>query len=455
MNRRFLLIVLAILGILSLSLYLYTLRIGDLRAHILPFEYVFFALFVIYLLALVVVLKAELPAIPTIAIVVGFALIFRLVLLFSPPTLSDDIYRYVWEGKVQAAGINPYTTYPASQELRFLRDKSIYPHLSSKESYAPYQPVAQIFFLFIYLLKADSVFFLKFILILFDMGSIVLIIFILKELKIDLNRALIYAWSPLVVFEIGHGGHVDALIVFLLLAAVLARLKSKPILTGVMLGLAIPIKLYPIIMVPAFLRKRDFKMPVFLAATIGLIYLPYMKAGWQIFRFVFRFQEGPHFNAGLRYFLFRVLGGYNVRVDEIFLLFSLVVLTTASLVVVLKEERTNHEFISHIFFLAALFVVLAPFLAPWYLIFVVPLLCLKPRPSFLYLSGAVMLSYLLYAYQPWQLPDWVRYVEYLPFFFLLTLESIFGNRGLSQKLKDDISGASEGCLDHQAKSSPP
>jgi hypothetical protein len=87
------------------------------------------------------------PARTTFLIVLGLGALMRLGLLFETPRLSDDIYRYLWDGRVQAAGINPYRYIPADPHLAFLRDDAIYPHINRRD-YAPttYPPGAQMFF---------------------------------------------------------------------------------------------------------------------------------------------------------------------------------------------------------------------------------------------------------------------------------------------------------------------
>ncbi len=356
-------------------------------------------------------------------------------MLFTIPTLSDDVYRYIWDGRIQKAGINPFTTFPAEKELNSLRDTNIYPKLNSKNKYDPYQPVAQLFFLLVQNIKPDSVLFMKFMLVLFDVGSIFLIVMILRKLNISLSRVLIYAWCPLVIIEIGHSGHIDGLIVFFLVAAILARIADRPILTGIMLGLAVPIKLYPIFLIPAFFKKWEYKLPLVFFTTLGIVYLPYLRAGWQVFRFIFNFQEGPQFNAGLRYFFHHFLGGFSLDTDRIFLVFSLIIVVLVSIIVLLRKEKNDYDFIIKIFIISAVFIVFMPFLVGWYLLFIIPLLCLKTSPGFLYLSGAIMLSYLFYAYDPWQIPGWVRSIEYIPFYLLIFIEIVWLKRQSTKQLE--------------------
>src|ERR1044072_1458122 len=122
----------------------------------------------IYLLAAWIVTRAR-PSNSTLLIVIAFAILFRVSILFAPPYLSDDIYRYVWDGRVQAAGINPYRYIPAAPELAHLRDETIYPKINRKDwAHTIYPPVAQVVF-FLTTRISESVTWMKATMLLFDL----------------------------------------------------------------------------------------------------------------------------------------------------------------------------------------------------------------------------------------------------------------------------------------------
>lgn len=413
---------LALLGLTSLGLYLYAARLGDLRLHSIRFESTFAVLFVVYFAAIGLALKVRPDRRTTLAVVLGFAVLFRLALLFSAPTLSSDMYRYVWDGKVQIARVNPYLVRPDSPTLASLRDKAIYENMDFKDSKTVYQPAAQIFFLAVALVYPNSVLAMKIAFVLLDLGSIWLVLAILKRLKLDSSRVLIYAWSPLVLFEISHSAHVDALIVFLLLAAILSRLDEKPVRAGVLLGLAIATKFYPAVLAPAFVKRREWRLPLALVVTLLLVYLPYRRAGLWFFAVFRTVANATQFNAGLRHFLGRALETVTKNPDPILIAVFALALAGGAVWALVRKERSPSDFIFKLMVLGGLYVVFALLLAPWYMLFFVPLLCFSISPAFLYLSGSVALSYFFYSQEPWHLPDWVRYLEYLPFYALLAGE---------------------------------
>ncbi|MCA1573816.1 MAG: hypothetical protein LC770_04610 [Acidobacteria bacterium] len=134
-------------------------------------------------------------------IVLVFAALFRLSILFSAPYLSDDIYRYIWGGRVQAAGINPYRYIPADQTLIGLRDEEIYPKINRRD-YARtiYPPVAETVFLSTTRIS-ESVTLMKATMVGFEAITIWAIVQLLGSLGLARQRVLIYAWHPLIVWE--------------------------------------------------------------------------------------------------------------------------------------------------------------------------------------------------------------------------------------------------------------
>lgn len=444
-NKLGKLLVINFLGFVSFFLYIYLLKIGDLRANTVIFEYIYFLLFFIYLTAFFIVFKTKNNP-NLIYIIILFAILFKIPMVWSTPTLSDDIYRYIWDGKIQASGINPYTTFPAKSELKDFRDDSIFPKINSKSKYDPYQPVSQIFFLINYKIGNNNLLIFKLILSIFDIFSILILISILKKLKIDISRSIVYAWSPLVIFEISHSGHIDGLIVFFLLAAVLARIKKRSFLSGIFLGLSIPVKLYSLFLVPAFLRGKDYKLPTALISTVILVYLPYLEAGWQIFRFIFFFQQGPSFNAGLRGLVHMLFGSSNIFADKVFLIITLIIMLLVAIIVISRKERNNRDFFLNILILSGTFVVFLPFLVGWYLLFIIPFLSILPSYGLIYISGTVTLSYIFYTQKPWNIPIWVWLIEYIPFYLLIAIEIIYWLGFLPDQLDKKISNLSEKWL---------
>src|SRR5882724_3640711 len=168
----------------------------------------------------------------TLKIVIVFALLFRVSVLFSDPQLSTDVYRYVWDGRVQAAGINPYLFVPSAPELVRLRDEDIYPNINRAE-YARtiYPPAAQLVFLAATRIS-NSVIWMKAFITFFDVACFWLILKLISIAGLPRERLLAYAWHPVIVWEFAGNGHIDAAMIFFVALALICRYQKRDTLTG-------------------------------------------------------------------------------------------------------------------------------------------------------------------------------------------------------------------------------
>lgn len=191
------------------------------------------------------------------AIILAAAAAMRLVLLFADPHLSSDIYRYIWDGRVQAAGINPYRYVPNAPELAALRGGQIWPHIN-RADYAVtiYPPAAQAVFLAITRL-GESVPAMKLGLLGFEAAAVLTIIALLRRQGAPATRVAVYAWHPLPLWEIAGNGHVDAAMVALLLAGLLVHLKGRTLLAGLLATLGGLVKPTALLALPVFWRPWD------------------------------------------------------------------------------------------------------------------------------------------------------------------------------------------------------
>jgi len=202
-------VTLSILGVVMLVLY----RVG-VRSRTVPDILFFLKLVLIQLLIYfgVVWLSLRTKDSPQL-LVLGliFAALFRIAILFYPPYLSDDIYRYIWDGRVQSAGINPYRYVPANESLAKLRDDKIYPNINRRD-YARtiYPPVAEAAF-FLTTRFSESVTWMKAVMVGCEAITVWAVIQLLTSFGLARQRVLIYAWHPLAVWELAGSGHLDAL----------------------------------------------------------------------------------------------------------------------------------------------------------------------------------------------------------------------------------------------------
>jgi len=219
-------------------------------------------------------------------LILGLAIVLRGFVLLFDPLLSSDIYRYVWDGKVQAAGINPYRYFPAQDALAALRDATIFPHIN-RADYAVtiYPPVAEFFFLVVTRV-GENVTVMRLGLLGCEAVSVVVILLLLKRMRRPLTRVVAYVWHPLPIWEIANSGHVDALMVSLMLLGLWMALSGRALRGAVLITLAALVKPFAAPALAVIWRPWDWKMPLVVIATVALCYLPYLSVGWGVFGFL-------------------------------------------------------------------------------------------------------------------------------------------------------------------------
>lgn len=242
------------------------------------------------------------------ALVLLVAVGARLALAAHAPTLSDDAYRYVWDGRVQAAGINPYRYPPESPALAGLRDEAIYAQVNRKFAPTIYPPAAQGFFRAAYAVQPDSIRWTKVALVLVDAVAICLLGLLLARFGRPPERALLYAWHPLALVEVGHSGHIDVLAVALLLGSLLLTLRGRPLAAGVALAGATLVKFYALVALLPLLARGRARLVGALLVTAGLAYLPFLGVGTRVLGYLPGYLEEEGFESGSRFYLLRVLG---------------------------------------------------------------------------------------------------------------------------------------------------
>ena len=380
----------------------------------------------VYLVAVWVVLKEG--RFPGLIPVLVFALLLRMAALATPPYLSDDIYRYIWDGRVQAAGINPYRFVPESRELLALRDGEIYPRIN-RRGYAPtiYPPLAEALFLAGTRIS-ESVTWVKLVMIAFEALTVWILVRLLRSLQLPPERVLIYAWNPLAIWEFAGSGHIDAAAIAFMVLAVWARRCNRPGLTGLSLACATLTKLYPAVIFPALYRRWDWKMPAAFGAAVVLAYLPFVSVGRRVLGFLPAYVEEEGLISGERFYPWKLI--HNVwaipQFDGVaYLAILLLVLLAVAGWLTFRKERHPGDFLTHSLVLAALTTVLFSPHYPWYFAWLLPLLVVVPDLSLLYLTLA---AFVLYRVRTHETPDSLFSANtwlYLPFVVLVTARCIW------------------------------
>jgi len=325
--------------------------------------------------------------------VLGVAALLRLAVLLAPPYLSDDINRYVWDGRVEAAGINPYRYVPADPHLAGLRDQTIFPNIN-RSDYAPtiYPPVAEYVF-FVGTRLGQSLTAMRATMVAFELLGVLLLLWLLRDWRLPRERILIYVWHPLPLWEFAGSGHVDAAVVTLVALALWARRREVAWLTGCALAAATLVKFFPAVLFPALYRRWDWKMPLAAALTVIVAYLPFAGAGSALLGFVPGYLKEEGLQSGAGFFLANLLR--SVPPLEHLAPSLYMALAAAALLALAVHSLFTAEsrYLGSALTLAvAAMVLVSPHYA-WYFAWIVPLLCFTPRPSALYLTLACPLLY--------------------------------------------------------------
>ena len=380
--------------------------------------------------------RKKFPANTLLIILIGGAL-FRLILApLDPPRVSTDIYRYIWDGRLQGAGISPYLYVPVDSRLARLRDDSIYPNINRRE-YARtiYPPVAQIFF-YVVTRVTQSVPGFKVVLVLLDLATMGLVAATLREIGEAAERVIAYAWHPLPIFEFGGSGHIDALMICFIALALFARAHQKFGLAGFALGVATLVKFIPIILLPAIYRRWDKKLPIAFLTIIVVCYLPYvLGAGAGVLGFLPQYAKEEGLQDGARYYIYvlidYILGWCGVVHELPPAIFTSMALFGLGAIAVWafyrqppfgrENSETQGRWISSAFVLALTFSTLLSPYYPWYYSWIALFLCFVPNSAALALT---LIAWPLYRSLVDQSgDDLFRFQSrvFLPFFALLVL----------------------------------
>jgi hypothetical protein len=332
-------------------------------------------------------------------VVLLVAAALRLPLILSPPFLSTDLYRYIWDGRVQATGVNPYRYLPADPALVSLRDNTVYPRIN-RADYAPtiYPPMAEVVYAAIGFLWS-SVTVLKATMVGFEILAVCCLLRLLAVTKLPAERVLIYAWNPLPVWAFAGNGHVDAAVVGMIAAALLARVRHRDGWAGVALGLAILTKFLPAVVAPVLWRRRaGWRTAAAALVTIVALYLVYSSVGPRVFGFLQGYGDEEGYISGAGFWLLAGLSRLMPLTPMVALAYkALAVLLLAALGAWFAFVRRPDDPVAICaaagIMMAVLTFAISPHY-PWYFAWLAVPCVLAPVPAMVWLSAAPMLMYL-------------------------------------------------------------
>lgn len=352
---------------------------------------------------------------------VAGAVLLRLPLAFTPPTLSDDIYRYAWDGRQQRHGLNPYRYAPEAPEVASLRDE-LWEHINNADVPTIYPPLAEGLFLLTGVVS-HSVRAYNLLVVAFDMGLIFALGALCHARGLPRARAVVYAWHPLVLLEIAGSGHNDSIPLCFLVVGLLLAERQRGAWSLVALAASTLTKFAGGMAAPLVALRTPRRYWLVFPAALVLAYVPYAAAGPRLFAGLGTFAAHWEFNQGL----FRIgdlgLRALGVADPRLFLKLAFALLG-AALLAWLLAKRADPVRGTAVLLAGAL--LLSPTVHPWYVLWCVPLLALVPSRGLLCWSFTVALAYHVMpawaADGVWRENLWVVALEYAPVFVLLSLD---------------------------------
>lgn len=309
------------------------------------------------------------------------AVAMRVAILAEPPYLSSDVYRYVWDGRVQALGINPYRYIPEDPALSPLRDQAIFPFINRRD-FAPtiYPPAAQMFFLVAAKL-GDSELMMRIALVACEAVALVATSLLLGRLGRPQADLALAALHPLAVWEIAGNGHVDALMIAFATLALVAAATSRTILATVLATAGTLVKPVAILLLPVFWKPWSVRIPAAAAATVALLYAPYLSVGSKVFGFLGGYvaEEELSHGTGFRYLLIleRLTGPLSAA-PLVYIALGGITMAGLALAAGFRRDRSTTATVAWAGLLTTTFLVLLTPHYPWYYLALVPYLALHP-----------------------------------------------------------------------------
>jgi alpha-1,6-mannosyltransferase len=347
------------------------------------------------------------PEFPKRVLFFGLALscLWHLQFLRMPPGLDDDIHRYVWDGRVQRLGYNPYIVVPSDPALASLHTYETRT-LNNPEVPSPYPAGAQLFFRAITSIH-ESTFALKVAFVICDLAIVLVLLDVLRRTRQGEHWVLAYAWHPLLAIEVAGSGHVDIVGVLLLLVSAVSLARRWRAVAAISFGLAVAVKFLPMVLLPLYWRRVRLRDAALAAIVVALLYVPFLSHGRIPIGSLGTYVQRFRFNDPVFAMLERVAAPQVVAG-----LAFLVGFLTAMWMRKKPAEASAEAFAWPM--AASLFC--APVVYPWYLLWMLPFLRSTSTLPILVWTLSILPTYYVWHLRtvgrPWLVPDWIVILEY-------------------------------------------
>ncbi|MGA7223568.1 MAG: glycosyltransferase 87 family protein [Candidatus Acidiferrales bacterium] len=344
---------------------------------------------------------------PRRVIVVGLVLaaVWHLPFLLQPPGPDDDIHRYVWDGRVQRFGYNPYIVVPNDPALAALQTAETR-SLNNPEVPSPYPPGAEFFFRAVTAIH-ESVFALKIAFVICDFAIALVLLGILRRKGQAAHWILAYAWNPLLPIAVAGSGHIDIVGALLLVMSFAALDRRWRTVAAVSFALAVAVKFLPIVLLPLYWKRVRVRDAALAAAVVGLMYIPFLNHGRITFGSLGTFVQRFRFNDPL----FAMLE--HVATPQ--LLDVLAVLVGFLAAIWMRNKSPDHSADAFACPMAAS-LLFAPVVYPWYLLWLLPFLRSASAVPLIVWTVSIIPTYYVWHLRTlgrqWAVPGWIMLLEF-------------------------------------------
>jgi alpha-1,6-mannosyltransferase len=340
-----------------------------------------------------------------IVVALVLAALWHLLFLMTPPGPDDDIHRYLWDGRVQRLGYNPYLVVPSDPALGALHTPETRT-LNNPDLPSPYPAGAQLFFRAVIAIH-ESIFALKVAFVLCDLAIVFVLLDVLRGSQQGAHWVLAYAWNPLLVTEVAGSGHVDIVGGLLLLVSFAALGRRWRTVAAVTFGLAVAVKLLPIVLLPLYWRRVRLRDGVLAAVVFGLLYIPFFNHG-----------QIPIGSLGTYLRSFRFNDPVFATLEQVAapqLVVGLAVLVGSLTAIWLRRDSAAWSSDAFAWPMAAS-LLCAPVVYPWYLLWLLPFLRSASTLPIIVWTVSIIPTYYVWHLRTlgrqWLLPGWIMLLEY-------------------------------------------
>jgi alpha-1,6-mannosyltransferase len=347
------------------------------------------------------------PRFPHRLMVVGLVLaaLWHLPFLLTAPGSDDDVHRYVWDGHVQRLGYNPYIVVPSDPALGGLHTRDSRT-LNNPDVPSPYPAGAQLFFRAVTAMH-ESIFALKVAFVVCDLAIVLVLLDILRCSGRGAHWVLAYAWNPLLATDVAGSGHIDIVGVLLLLVSVAALQRRWRLAAALAFGLAVSVKLLPVVLLPLYWRRVRMRDAALAAVVVGLLYVPFFNHGRIPIGSLGTYVQRFRFNDPV----FRTLE----RVVAPQLAVGLAVLVGFLTAIWMRSKTPAWSSDAFAWPMAAS-LLCAPVVYPWYLLWLLPFVrSASTLPIIIWTVSIIPTFYVWHLRtlgRPWLVPGWIMLLEY-------------------------------------------